>query len=280
VATRSFDRRFGKELLSAVPKGAGVYRFYDETEVVIYVGKAINLRRRLSQYRNAKRIKKHHKMREIVKHAVRFDWTECSSHLDACLEEARAIQRLRPKWNISGAFHFLYPMIGLRFDGGNLHFCYTTSPDAMAEDVGGLLEFHGAYRSRYRTREAFFALMELLRFVGHSSPKNKHRSKVRFSHHYVFRQLPEDWRASWGAFFRGESRDALAELVLALTENAGARRSPKKIQALLNSLAQFWRHEIVPLRKARASSGFLNYPVPQAERDLIFLRQRHQETSV
>jgi hypothetical protein len=275
VAKRTFDRRLGEDALEQAPSTPGVYRFFNEAGAVIYVGRAKNLRRRLSQYRNAKRRKKHLKMREIVADAARVEWAACASHLDACLEEARLIQTLRPKWNIAGAFHFLYPMIGLADDVGNFHFCYTTSPEQLREHVPGV-RFHGAFRSRQLTREAFFALMELLRFVGHSSPKNKHRSKVRFSHHYIFRQLPEGWIRSWDAFFRGESRDALAELILALTENAGARRSPKKIQKLLNALARFWRHEIAPLRKAREVARFTGYPVPQSERDFIFLRYRHQ----
>ncbi len=276
MANRVFDRRFGKAFLESAPQTPGVYRFLDEAGAVVYVGKAKNLRRRLSQYRNAKRLKRHKKMREIVASAARVDWSEFPTHLEACLEEARLIQSLRPRWNIAGAFHFLYPMIGLSFDCGNFHFCYTTQPEAMGKHVPGV-RFHGAFRSRHITREAFHSLMELLRFVGHSSPVNRHRSKVRYSHHYVFRQLPESWRSDWDRFFRGESKDALSELILALTENAGARRSPKKIQKLLNTLVRFWKHEALPLKRARASSGYEAYPVAQADRDFVFLKHRFRE---
>jgi hypothetical protein len=114
-------------------------------------------------------------------------------------------------------------------------------------------------------------------YVGHPLPKKSRPvAKVpRFSHATGFRQLPEAWLAVWAAFFRGESRDALEQLVLSLVENAGARRRPRAIQELLNEVAYFWKHEAVPLARMRKLAAYQGYPVPQKERDLIFLRARY-----
>jgi excinuclease ABC subunit C len=49
--TRAFDRRLGDDFLATVPRSPGVYRVLDAGGVVVYVGKAVNLRRRLSRYR-------------------------------------------------------------------------------------------------------------------------------------------------------------------------------------------------------------------------------------
>ena len=65
----TFDQKFGEGLLARVGTGPGVYRYSDAEGVVIYVGKAKNLRRRLASYRNAGRKKAHRKMRRIVKAA-------------------------------------------------------------------------------------------------------------------------------------------------------------------------------------------------------------------
>ena len=93
--------------------------------------------------------------------AARIVWQVCASELDASLTEIRLIQALRPRDNVSGAFPFLYPFVGIRVDGRETHFCVTTSLEAFPT-----FELHGAFRSRAVTREAFFALMRLLRFVG------------------------------------------------------------------------------------------------------------------
>ena len=70
---KAFDKKFGDGFLSNVPSAPGIYRVFDAAGELIYVGKAKNLRRRLSQYRNAKRRKKHLKMREVVKEADRIE---------------------------------------------------------------------------------------------------------------------------------------------------------------------------------------------------------------
>ena len=100
---RTFDRRFGAEMLASVPEAPGVYRFYDASGIVIYVGKAANLRRRLTQYRTASRRKAHRKRRGIVTAAARVEWEVCKSELAASLAEIRLIQQLRPPRNLASA---------------------------------------------------------------------------------------------------------------------------------------------------------------------------------
>jgi hypothetical protein len=81
---------------------------------------------------------------------------------------------------------------------------------------------------------------------------------------------------AWSAFWKGESREAMEELVLALIENAGARRSPRQVQKALNLLKLFWRFEAVSLKKVREAMAYPVYPVPQKERDFLYLKRRHQ----
>ncbi|MGZ3689074.1 MAG: nucleotide excision repair endonuclease [Bdellovibrionota bacterium] len=264
----TFDRKFGKSYLASLPQAPGVYLIYSAEEKLIYVGKAKNLRRRLSQYRNAKRRKKHLKMRSIVKAADRIEIRQCGTELEACLLETQLIQAHRPKWNVAGAFYFLYPMVGMRMEGSALQFCFTTKPHDHSQ-----FSFHGAFRSREISGEAFFSLMRLLKYVGHPTPSKAPRTKGSWI--FAFRQLPSGWLELWARFWRGESKEALETLLLALTENAGARRKPGEIQEQLNSLTRFWKHEARPLAAARKAAAFAAYPVPQTERDLIFLKRRY-----
>jgi excinuclease ABC subunit C len=125
---RIFDRKFGADFLAGVPCEPGIYRMYDTAGALLYVGKARNLRQRLSQYRTTRRTKKDRKRRALVRAADRIEWQTCASELEASLAEIGLIQALRPRRNVAGAFPFLYPFIGIQVDGAETRFCVTTSP--------------------------------------------------------------------------------------------------------------------------------------------------------
>ena len=269
---KTFDRNLGKTKLESLPESPGIYRFYDEVGVLIYVGKAKNLRRRLAQYRNAKRRKKHAKMRKIVAEAVRLEHETCADEFAALKLETEWIQRYRPKWNVAGAFFFLYPMVGVVFEDGILRLCYTTLPEAFPE-----YPFHGAFRSRDRTREAFFALTELLRLIGHEMPRAKPAVPALprgSTYLYAFRQVPDEWCAGLEAFFRGDDFAVVEELAVLLLDRPTAVAHRAETQARLRTIRLFWRHEILALRKARAVAKWSAYPVAQRDRDLLFIALR------
>ena len=261
--------------LYQIPAVPGSYRFFNELEEVIYVGKAKNLKRRLSQYQNAKRRKAHAKMRKILKNAKRLDFEICENELHALIRENELIQVHHPKWNVMGAFYFLYPMIGMCVLDRHLYVCYTTRPELFPQ-----FQFHGAFRSRYRTREGFFALIELLRFIGHAASRTQLvKSGVNFAgvkHTYIygFRQIPECWPAQLDQFLRGECFGAVETLSLNLLERPSALAKCKEIQEHLHELRAWWLHEMLPLQKARNHCAWATYPVAQKERDLLFIRLR------
>jgi excinuclease ABC subunit C len=268
---RAFDRKFGADFLAAVPSEPGVYRFYDPAGTLLYVGKARNLRRRLAQYRATRRTKRDRKRRALVETAARVAWEVCPSELDAALTEIELIQTFRPPRNVATAYSFLYPFIGLRVEARESEFCLTTSPEAFSG-----FELHGAFRSRAVTREAFFALMRLLRLVGHSTDRSRpHRLRTtRHAHVLRFRRLPAAWPDLWREFLRGTSRDALVELCLRLLDHPAARARGAIIQEDLRAIGRFFEEEISPLTAAIAATGYASYPVAQRDRDLLFVRYR------
>jgi len=273
MAVRNFDRKFGAEFLESLPSSPGVYLVYDQEAELIYVGKAINLKRRLSQYRNTVRRKKHRRMRGIVKEAARIEIQCAQTHLDACLSETLLIQKHRPRWNIVGAYSFLYPLIGIRSADGNIEFCMTTTPDDVLKEYPGF-EFHGAFRSRRITGNAFFALMRLLKFVGHVNPSNHRNRLPKYSYFFSFRRLPSRWAEVWASFYKGESALAMEELILNLAENAGARRRSGKVQEHVDELKRFWKREVLTLARVRKATDCGEWPVPQHRRDIVFLSYR------
>ena len=86
---RIFDRKFGVDFLAGVPCEPGIYRIYDAAGALLYIGKARNLRRRLSQYRTTRGTKRDRKRRALVRSAARIEWQTCTSELDASLTEMR-----------------------------------------------------------------------------------------------------------------------------------------------------------------------------------------------
>jgi hypothetical protein len=265
---KRFDRKFGGEFLAGVPRSPGVYRFYDEAGQLLYVGKAKDLRRRLSQYRTTRRLKKDRKRRDLVSRAARVEFEVCESELEANLKEIRLIQSLSPSENVAGAFPFLYPFVGIFLSQTDTYFCFTTSPEAFPS-----FSIHGAFRSRYIAGEAFFCLMRLLKFIGHPIPRAACEKLGKADHSYLFgfRRLPS---ASWSDFLRGRSRDALEELSLRLLEHAAARAKSADIQEDLRALARFYDEEARPLALAIEATGYSGYPVPQRHRDPLFLEYR------
>ena len=270
---RAFDRTFGADFLAGVPTAPGVYRFHDAAGGLLYVGKAANLRRRLAQYRLAGRRKKERKRRTLVRATARITWEVCGSPLAAALAEIRLIQTLRPPRNVASAYPFLYPFVGLHVEGDETYFCLTTSPEAFPA-----IAFHGAFRSREITREAFYRLVELLRYVGHPVPRHRCRRLGAARHSVVrgFRRLPAGSAAAWAGLLRGESRAALETLALRLVDHAGARARRGEIHEALRSIARFFDEEACALARVRTATGFAAYPVPQLARDLLFTQTRLQ----
>ena len=276
---KPFDKKLGADFVANLPGSPGVYLVYGSDDQLIYVGKAKNLRRRLSQYRNAKRRKNHLKMRTITQAAERIETRPCQTEAEACLLEAALIQDHRPKYNVAGAFSFMYPMVGVAFRQNQLVICYTTSPEEL---IG--YQFFGAFRSRGLTRKTLLSLEILLKFIAHPIQKNilrkmpETKKKSRYTTFYGFRQIEAPWVELLADYFKGESSAALEHLVLALIENTAARHSKKKVQSSLNYLKYFWKYEARPLKEACSKTAYKTYPVPQKERDFLFLRNRFGES--
>ncbi len=273
MGVKRFDRKFGADLLRELPEAPAVYLFRDESGEVLYAGKAKNVRRRLSSYRNAGRRKAHRKMRTLVREAHSLEVRPQPSEREALLLENELIRVHRPPYNVDGAFDFLYPAIGTGRSGHQLWLCFTTRPDAFR---GLGLRWHGVFRPRLRAREAFDTLVELLVRIGHPEPKSQlpEAPRLRGSRFVGLRRVPPELLGPLRRFLDGESEDFLAVLFDHLLESRPARREAAEVQEALKILERFHRRDAVRLRTARRETGFEGRFVPQAQRDTLFIRAR------
>jgi len=99
-----------KEELSKIPFEPGVYRYFDETGEVIYVGKAKSLRNRVSSY-FLKNNQHDRKTKRLVSQIRRIEYTIVLSEWDALLLENQLIKKLQPKFNILLKDDKTYPFI-------------------------------------------------------------------------------------------------------------------------------------------------------------------------
>lgn len=89
-----------KKIAETIPKTPGVYRFIDERDVVLYVGKAKNLRNRLSSY-FGERKDRLYRTRIMVKNAQRIEFTIVETETDALLLENALIKQYLPRYNVA-----------------------------------------------------------------------------------------------------------------------------------------------------------------------------------
>ena len=86
------------EQLKLLPEKPGSYRFLDKTGTIIYVGKAKNLKKRVSSYFH----KKHDsaKLRVMVPQIVKIEFIITNTETEALILESHLIKKFKPKYNV------------------------------------------------------------------------------------------------------------------------------------------------------------------------------------
>ena len=102
------------DFVSRLPYKPGVYRMFDEHGNVLYVGKAKNLKKRVTAYTSYKR----HPIRiqRMIRATHDMEFVVCGSETEALLLEASLIKRLKPRYNILLRDDKSFPYILVRKD--------------------------------------------------------------------------------------------------------------------------------------------------------------------
>ncbi len=101
-----------KSIISTIPKKPGVYHFYDNDDKIIYIGKAKDLKRRVSSYftKNHKRVK----TKRLVSRIVDIKCIIVETEMDALLLENNLIKKHQPRYNILLKDDKSYPWICIK----------------------------------------------------------------------------------------------------------------------------------------------------------------------
>ncbi len=98
--------------VKTLPSSPGVYQYFDKDDVIIYVGKAKNLKKRVSSY-----FTKNHeygKTRVLVKKIVRIEHIVVNTETDALLLENNLIKKYKPRYNVLLKDDKSYPWICIK----------------------------------------------------------------------------------------------------------------------------------------------------------------------
>ncbi|GAC1309009.1 MAG: DEDD exonuclease domain-containing protein [Acidimicrobiales bacterium] len=106
--------QLGKLTLTArLPKAPGVYIFRDTGGRPLYVGKALDLRRRVRSYFTGD---ERRKVGPLLRELVSIDHIQCTSELEASVLEVRLIHRLAPRYNTRSTHWRSYAYVKLTLD--------------------------------------------------------------------------------------------------------------------------------------------------------------------
>lgn len=148
LANKSFD--YLKQIISVLPEEPGIYQYYDDRGTIIYIGKAKNIKKRVSSYftKNPENRKTALLVRNIsdIKHMV------VNSEEDALLLENNLIKKYQPRYNIRLKDDKTYPWI-----------CIKKEPFPRVFKTRQLIRDGSDYFGPYTSWLAFSTLIDLFR---------------------------------------------------------------------------------------------------------------------
>lgn len=106
------EREIFKKIQASLPQEPGIYQYFDEKGKLLYVGKAKNIRNRVSSYFNANQ----HSLKtiELVQKIKDIQFTIVNSEHDAFILENELIKNYQPKYNINLKDDKTYPYIVIK----------------------------------------------------------------------------------------------------------------------------------------------------------------------
>ncbi len=170
IVTDCFD---SKEFLKTVTSQPGVYRMYDKAGTVIYVGKAKDLKKRLTSYFRAQVASR--KTETLVKNIAQIDVTVTHTETEALLLEHNYIKLYQPRYNVLLRDDKSYPLIFLSAD---THPRLAIHRGAKHEKG----EYFGPFPNSYAVRETLALLQKLfpVRQCENSVYRNRSRPCLQY----------------------------------------------------------------------------------------------------
>jgi excinuclease ABC subunit C len=205
-----------------LPDQPGVYVFKDADGGVLYVGKALSVRKRVASHFSGP----HRGGLEFIDHVGSIDFLVTETEAEALLAEQQFIKRHRPRFNIRLRDDKSYPYVGVSLDEEFPRVYFTRERHRSGR------VYFGPFSSAKRVRETLDLLGKLFQYRTCEGPEPGRRSGVPCLDYYIKRcQAPcvgyidrEEYRRNIEAiidFLSGRYRDVERDLERKMAEAAG-----------------------------------------------------------
>ena len=143
-----------KRIVAAMPDKPGSYQYYDKDGVIIYVGKAKSLKKRVSSYFH-KEVDRF-KTKVLVSKIYDITYTVVNTEEDALLLENSLIKKYSPRYNVLLKDGKTYPSI-----------CITNEPYPRIFKTRNINRKHGTYYGPYSHLGSMYAVLDLIKKLLH-----------------------------------------------------------------------------------------------------------------
>ena len=146
------------DFLLTVPHKPGVYRMFDATNTIIYIGKARDLRKRLSQYflKDLPNVK----TKALVSKIEHIEFTVTFSETDALLLECNLIKEFQPQYNILLRDDKSYPYIILATNERHARIGMHRGPKRIKGEYFGPYPSSGAVKESLKKKKKIFPIRQ------------------------------------------------------------------------------------------------------------------------
>ena len=258
------EREIFKKIQASLPQEPGIYQYFDEKGKLLYVGKAKNIRNRVSSYFNANQ----HSLKtiELVQKIQDIQFTIVNSEHDAFILENELIKNYQPKYNINLKDDKTYPYIVIK----NEHFPRVFLTRRKIKDGS---TYYGPYTHVFAVRELIKHIKESIALRTCTlplSPKNIEKGKFKVCLEYHIGnckgpcqglQTEEDYEKSLEQvthLLKGNVKPLIAHLNKEMNEQASALAFEKAAltKKKIEELEQYQTKSVVYIKQQHAMDVF------------------------
>ena len=258
------EREIFKKIQASLPQEPGIYQYFDEKGKLLYVGKAKNIRNRVSSYFNSNQ----HSLKtiELVQKIKDIQFTIVNSEHDAFILENELIKNYQPKYNINLKDDKTYPYIVIK----NEHFPRVFLTRRKIKDGS---TYYGPFTHVFAVRELIKHIKESIALRTCTlplSPKNIEKGKFKVCLEYHLGnckgpcqglQTEEDYEKSLEQvthLLKGNVKPLIAHLNKEMNEQAGALAFEKAAltKKKIEELEQYQTKSVVYIKQQHAMDVF------------------------